>query len=537
MIFMGALNSYSDALLRLPVTSNMKPDPPQSTPESSISNVVEIMISEDTGAVVIVEESRSVGIITEKDILRRVVKTARDFEETLAKDVMTKPVITIEAERPISDALEMLRENNIRRLVITEAGALVGLTTERRLLEVVNEQYRMNSLSRLTRVMPDKSARLKVAYISTFPPRECGIATYTNDLVDAISRLYVTQSPTIVTINDRGGYYNYPSLVGFQIDREEVDSYIEAAEYINRSDIDIVNLQHEYGLFGGIWGEHILAFLEKVEKPVVTTLHTVLPEPVPDAHRVLEGILQFSEYVTVMARVGIGIIEELYLTFGDKVQYIPHGCVNVPFISSVPVKKSLGLEDRVVLSTFGLISRGKGIEYAIRAMPPIAKEEPRVLYLVIGETHPEVRKHEGESYRQSLLDLVEDLGIDGNVRFVNRFLEKRELISFLQATDIYILPYPNKDQISSGTLLYALSTGKAIVSTPFLHAEEVMSEGAAMRCEFRDPESITESVINLLRFGDVHDKIERRAYQYSREMIWPNVGMRYVNLFHKTLGL
>ncbi len=537
MIFMGALNSYSDAFLRLPVTSNMKADPPQSSPESSISNVVEIMMSEDTGAVVIVEESRSVGIITEKDILRRVVKTAKDFEETLAKDVMTNPVITIEAERPISDALEMLRENNIRRLVITEAGALIGLTTERRLLEVVNEQYRMNSLSRLTRVMLDESAKLRVAYISTFPPRECGIATYTNDLVDAISRLYVTKSPTIVAINDRGGYYNYPSLVGFQIDREEVDSYIEAAEYINRSDIDIVNLQHEYGLFGGIWGEYILTFLERVEKPVVTTLHTVLPEPGPDAHRVLEGILRLSEHVTVMARVGIGILEELYFTFGDKVQYIPHGCVNVPFISSVPVKKGLGLEGRVVLSTFGLISRGKGIEYAIRALPLIVKEEPRVLYLVIGETHPEVRKHEGESYRQSLLDLVGDLGIDGNVRFVNRFLEKSELISYLQATDIYILPYPNKDQISSGTLLYALSTGKAIVSTPFLHAEEVMSEGAAMRCEFRDPESIADSVINLLQFGDVHDKIERRAYQYSREMIWPNVGMRYVNLFHKTLGL
>ncbi len=537
MIFLGVLNSYSDTLLRLPVTSNMKPDPPQSTPESSISNVIEIMMREDIGAVVIVEEDRPIGIITEKDILLRVVKTARDFEETLAKDVMTKPVITIESERPISDALELLRENKIRRLAITEAEALLGLTTERRLLEIVNEQYQMNSFRRLTRVPLDELGRLKVAYISTFPPRECGIATYTYDLVDAISRLYITQSPTIIAINDRGGYYNYPSIVGFQIDREEVDSYLEAAEYVNRSDIDIVNLQHEYGLFGGVWGEHILAFLEKVEKPVVTTLHTVLPEPVPDAYRVLEGILRFSEHVTVMARVGIGILERLYFTFGDKAQYIPHGCPNVPFISGVPVKEGLGLEDRVVLSTFGLISRGKGIEYAIRALPPIVKAEPRVLYLVIGETHPEVRKHEGESYRQSLMDLVDDLGVDGNVRFVNRFLEKSELISFLQATDIYILPYPNKDQISSGTLLYALSTGKAIVSTPFLHAEEVMSEGAAMRCEFKDPESISDSVIGLLQFNDIHDKIERRAYQYSREMIWPNVGMRYINLFYKTLGL
>jgi CBS domain-containing protein/glycosyltransferase involved in cell wall biosynthesis len=534
---MGALNSYSDALLRLPVTSNMKPDPPQSAPDSSISKVVEIMMREDIGAVVIVEESHPVGIITEKDILMRVVNTARDFEETLARDVMSEPIITIDAERPISDALEMLRENNIRRLAVTDAEALIGITTERRLLEIVNEQYRINSLGRLTQIPPDESDRLKVAYISTFPPRECGIATYTSDLVEAISHLYITQSPTIIAINDRGGYYNYPPQVGFQIDREDMDSYIEAAEYVNRSDIDIVNLQHEYGLFGGVWGEHILAFLERVEKPVVTTLHTILPEPVPDAHRVLEGVLRFSEHVTVMARVGIRILEQVYLTFGDKAQYIPHGCPNVPFISSVPVKKGLGLEDRVVLSTFGLISRGKGIEYAIRALPPIVKAEPKVLYIVIGETHPEVRKHEGESYRQSLLDLVGDLKIERNVRFVNRFLEKSELISYLQATDVYILPYPNEDQISSGTLLYALSTGKAIVSTPFLHAEEVMFEGAAMRCEFRAPESIADSVINLLQFGDVHDKLERRAYQYSREMIWPNVGMRYVNLFYKTLGL
>lgn len=534
---MGALNIYSSALLKLPVTSNMKSDPPQTTPDTTISNVIEIMMSEDIGAVVIVEDKRPIGIITEKDILWRVINTEKNFEEILAKDIMSKPVITVEAERPIKDALEILRDKNIRRLVITEAEALIGLTTERRLLEIVNDHYQMRSSGRLTQIIHDEAIRLKVAYLSTYPPRECGIATFTNDLVDAISYLYVTQSPTIIAINDRGGYYNYPQLVGYQIEKEEVDSYREAAKYINRSDIEIVNLQHEYGLFGGVWGDHILDFLEMVKKPVITTLHTVLPEPAPDAHRVLEGILQFSEYVIVMARIGIEILEQLYDTFGDKAQYIPHGCPNVPFISNVTVKSSLGLENRVILSTFGLISRGKGIEYAINAIPQIVNVDPKVLYLIIGETHPEVRKHEGESYRQSLLDLVRDLGIERNVRFVNRFLEKSELIRYLQATDIYILPYPNKDQISSGTLLYALSTGKAIVSTPFLHAKEVISEGAAMECEFKDPESLSDSVINLMKFSDVHDKLERRAYQYSREMIWPNVGMRYVNLFYNALNL
>lgn len=253
---MGLLNSYSDTLLRLPVTSNMKTDPPTSTPRSTVFEVVDVMMNKDVGAVVIVEDKIPVGIITEQDILRRVVKTGKDFMNTLAEDVMTKPLITIDAGSQLSEALEILREKNIRRLAITEDGNLVGLTTERRLLEVVNDQYRINYLSRPIMVLPDESVRLSIGYISTFPPRECGIATYTNDLVSAISRLYVTQSPNIIAINDRGGYYNYSPLVRFQIDREDVSSYIDAAEYINRSDIDVVNLQHEYGLFGGTWGTH-----------------------------------------------------------------------------------------------------------------------------------------------------------------------------------------------------------------------------------------------------------------------------------------
>ena len=298
-----------------------------------------------------------------------------------------------------------------------------------------------------------------------------------------------------------------------------------------------MNLQHEYGLFGGVWGEHVIAFLERLEKPVVTTLHTVLQEPIPDAKRVLEGVLQHSRHAIVMARVGIAILEQIYGTLADKVRYIPHGCPNVPYIGSGQLKPRLGLEGRVVLSTFGLISRGKGIEYAIEALPLIIKEEPRTLYLVIGETHPEVRKHEGESYRQQLLNLVESLGIEENVKFVNRFLPKNELLRYLQATDVYIIPYPNREQISSGTMLYALSTGKAIVTTPFLHAEEVISENCAMRCDFRVPSSITKSVLTMLQHEDVHKGYEERAYNYSRGMIWANVAMKYVNLFYETLGL
>jgi len=235
--------------------------------------------------------------------------------------------------------------------------------------------------------------------------------------------------------------------------------------------------------------------------------------------------------------VGVQILENLYSVLADKVRYIPHGCPNVPFISSQPIKHRLGLEDRIVLSTFGLISRGKGIEYAIQALPPIVQEEPRIIYLIIGETHPEVRKHEGETYRKYLFDLVDSLGLEKNVRFVNRFLPKNELIRHLQATDIYVVPYPHREQISSGTLLYALSTGKAIISTPFLHAEEVISEKCAVECEFKNPDSITDGIKRLLESDEVHRSLEKSAYNYSRSMIWPNVAMKYVNLFYEALGL
>ena len=534
---MGESGSYLGKLLDLPVSTNMKTDPPTVSIISTVSRVVDIMIRENVGAVVALENGTPVGIITEKDLLERVIKPQRDLGQTLVRDVMSSPLISIDAGDSIGRALDLMRESGIRRLAVVEDGDLIGITTERRLLEVAHGRYLMEGMGAAKAAVFDDSSKLKVAFVSTYPPRECGIATYTQDLVDSISNLQVLKPPVIIAINDRGGHYDYPREVRFQIDRERVESYVKAAEFINTSDVDVVNLQHEYGLFGGVWGKHIIALLDQLEKPVVTTLHTVLQEPVLDARRAMEEILQYSRHAVVMARVGLVILEQNYWTLADKVRYIPHGCPNVPYIGSGLLKPSLGLDGRVVLSTFGLISKGKGIEYAIEALPSIIKKEPRTLYLVIGETHPEVRKQEGESYRRQLMDLVESLEIEENVRFVNRFLPKNELLRYLQATDVYIIPYPNKEQISSGTMLYALSTGKAIVTTPFLHAEEVISEDCAMGCEFRTPSSITESVMNMLRNDNIHKGYEERAYSYSRSMIWPNVAMKYVNLFYETLGL
>ena len=533
----GIPKSEGSELQSLPVQTNLRLKPPTVSHLDPVSVVLDTMIKEDIGAVIVLDESQPVGIITEKDVLVKVVQPQKDFELTLAKDVMSKPLITIEADHTIREALDLMRRHNIRRLVVTEDGDLLGLATERRLLEVAHGRYMMKNYNTALKKLSSHLDRIRVAYFSSYPPRICGIATYTKALLEAVSRLYALKPQVVFAINEKGGYYNYGSEVEFQIDRERDDSYVEVAEYINKSDINIVNIQHEFGLFGGTWGKNILVFLENLKKPVVTTLHTLLLEPEPEARRILEGILRHSNYVIVMARVGIQIIEQLYNTPAKKVRYIPHGCPNVPFILSETIKPRLGLEDRTILSTFGLLSRGKGIEYAIQSLPPIVKLDPQILYLIIGETHPEVRKHEGELYRKELINLVESLGLDENVRFVNRFLPLNDLIRYLQATDIYILPYPNKEQISSGTLSYALSTGKAIVSTPFLHAEEVISEGCAWECEFRDPSSITDNVRTLLRHDDIHRRLEEKAYRYSRGKIWPNIAMQYVNLFYKTLGM
>lgn len=537
LIHLAALNSYLQVFLNLPVNRNMRTNPPVVSPSDPVFTVLSTMMKENIGAVVVVEDNRPIGIITEKDMLNRVFYAERDLNTTKAREVMSSPLVTIDSQSSIMNGLELIRENDIKRLVITDGEYLVGLTTERRLLEIVHEQYVVQNSNRINRILSDDGIKINIGYVSTFPPRQCGIATYTYDLVGAISRLFVTGPPGIIAINDKGSFYDYSSLVKFQIDRDDPDSYRIAAEKINNSEVDIINLQHEFGLFGGVWGDHIVSFLEELEKPVVTTLHTLLQEPSVSSKRVMDYILERSDFVTVMAKVGIEILENNYEILADSIRYVPHGCPNVPLISSETVKNVLGLNKRTVLSTFGLLSRGKGIEYVIKSLPKIIEEDPSILYLIIGQTHPEVRKQEGESYRQYLMDMIEELRVDENVRFVNRFVEKSELIRYLQATDIYIIPYPNKEQISSGTLLYALSTGKAIVSTPFLHAEEVMSQGVINRCEFKEPESISDSVINLLNDRTSLEEYQQRAYQYSRDMIWPNVAMKYVNVFYEALGL
>jgi CBS domain-containing protein len=389
---------YFRILFELPVLSGTNFEAPLINSDDNVSNLIDILVSRNIGAAIVVEDHRPVGIVTEKDVLEKVLNDERNLEKTVIREIMSSPVYTIESNNSVKNAIDLMRKNRIRRLVVVQDGNVIGLTTERRLLNIAHRIYLENSIeiSNTIRGLPDKPI---ITYLSTYPPRECGIATFTNNLVNSINELNALSPPVITAINDKGGDYNYPPQGKIQIEREEVESYIAAAKKINSSGIQALNLQHEYGLFGGVWGDYLLDFLEEIEKPVITTLHTILETPPRDAERVLKEVIRLSHRIVVIARIGSKILEQKYDTYPDKVRHIPHGCPNVPLISSETVKEVLGLNDRVTLSTFGLISRGKGIEYAIESLPEIIEHEPRTLYLIIGETHPEVRKHEGESYR------------------------------------------------------------------------------------------------------------------------------------------
>lgn len=391
----------------------------------------------------------------------------------------------------------------------------------------------MGSHDMITGSFISNALKSRIAYLSTYPPRECGIAIFTKDLIGTMDRLGEFELAIVIAVNEKDTIYAYDRRVRFQIERNSVEDYIRAADYINSSEVNLVSLQHEFGLFGGEWGDYIDSFLEHVRKPIVTTFHTVEPSLGRKPQAVLDTVASHSTAIVVMTQRGRQILEG-YGVPRKKISVIQHGCLDVPFVDSEDVKGLLGLKDRIVLSTFGLISRGKGIEYAIQALPSVIAEEPRVIYLVIGETHPEVRKAEGEQYRIKLMRLVDDLGLRGYVKFHNRFLSKRELIWYLQATDIYVTPYVSPNQISSGTLITALGTGKAVVSTPYLHAKEALANERGLFCRFKDHNSVAECITRLLN-DKLRRKMEKRAYKYSRGFVWRKIAKRYADLFSRTI--
>jgi glycosyltransferase involved in cell wall biosynthesis len=385
---------------------------------------------------------------------------------------------------------------------------------------------------------PTTAAALKprITYMASYPPRECGIATFTKDLVDAVDRTFPGHPAKIVALNESQATYRYGPEVKVAVTVDDPESYREAAEYVNRSRTDLLCIQHEYGLFGGQHGENIFAFLEALRKPLAITLHTVLPRPDDHLRQVTRSIISRADRTVVLAKKALEILAEDYGITDPSVRYIPHGVPNVRKLPSTSFKSILGLEGRFTISTFGLINPGKGIEYAIKALPEVVKKYPSVLYLVLGETHPGVRKNEGENYRNYLHDLVSDLGLKKHVKFNNRYLTHNEIVSYLMATNIYLVPYLNPDQIASGTLAYAVGAGRAVVSTPFIYATELLDDGRGMLVPFRDSDAIAEALDGLIGDPVGRSAMAMAAYAYGRDMTWHSVAKEYMQLFSSLAG-
>ncbi len=378
-----------------------------------------------------------------------------------------------------------------------------------------------------------------ILYLSTYPPRECGIATFTEDLTNSMDKKFnPTLKSKILAINDNGSsIYNYDKKkVAMQLNESDIEHYIQTAEKINKMDkIKLVCIEHEFGIFGGEEnGEFLIAFLEKLEKPVVVTFHSVIPDPSEERLRVVRSIAKRSKAITVMAETAVDILHKKYGVDKNKIYVIHHGVPSIDFLKdNSDVKESLGLSNRIVLSTFGLINRGKGIEYVIRALPKIVKKFPNLLYLIIGETHPIVRKQEGEEYRNKLIELVEKFGLKNNVKFYNKYLPLEEIIEYLKATDVYIYSALDKNQIVSGTLAYAMGAGKAIIATPSLYAKEVLADDRGIVVKYRDTKSMEGAIKSLLEDRVLKNKLEKNVYAFSRKMTWPNVATNYLDVFKK----
>ncbi|MFZ1126111.1 MAG: glycosyltransferase family 4 protein [Candidatus Baltobacteraceae bacterium] len=366
--------------------------------------------------------------------------------------------------------------------------------------------------------------------MASFPPRECGIATFTKDVVDSLSEHSGVRCD-VIAIEERGSEARtYGPQVVARLKSDDSGSYGLAAAFINSHSASALLVQHEYGLFGGEDGEAILGLLAAVRKPVIVALHTILPAPSAHHRAVTQRLCALAASVVVLSRTGQDILQHVYAVGGETIRVIPHGVPDVPNESTLRAKQKLGLGERMLISTFGFLSRGKGLEDAIEAMRPVALAHPDALYLILGQTHPVVRQHEGESYRQALRALVVAHGLQRSVDFVDRYLSIEDLLAYLSATDIYLTPYLNAGQIVSGTLAYAVGCGKAIVSTPYLYARELLAEERGLLCEFRDPASIAARVTVLLDHPQQRHAMERRAYQYGRSMTWSNVAASYARV-------
>ena len=374
-------------------------------------------------------------------------------------------------------------------------------------------------------------AATRIAFIGNSLPRRCGIATFTTDLEQAVSSSRADVETCVVAMNDHGRGYDYPPVVRCEVRDGEVEDYVAAAAFLNAGGFDAVSLQHEFGIFGGEAGEHVLALVSRLTAPLVTTLHTLLSEPTPAQRRVLDRIIDASAKVVVMAERGRRILQTVYGVAADRIEVIAHGIPDVPFIEPCEPKARLGFADRAVILTFGLLSPNKGVEVMIDAMPSILARRPDAVYVVLGATHPNLVLHEGEAYRERLMARTRELGVEDHVVFLDQFVDQATLLSFISMCDVYVTPYLHEAQMTSGTLAYSFGLGRAVVSTPYWHAQELLADGRGILVPFGDSAAVGAAVSDLLIDDDRRHAMRERAYANSRSMTWERTAERYLLAF------
>jgi len=374
---------------------------------------------------------------------------------------------------------------------------------------------------------------MKVAFIGTYPPRECGIGTFTNNLYESMfmngeSKEYGYEG-LVIALNDNELVYEYPPEVKMIIRQEHQEDYLQAVKFINLSGADLCILQHEFGIFGGQSGVYILPLLHRLEVPLVVTLHTILKTPSYNEKAVLQEICKMAHKIVVMSHKAIEFLLSIYDVPEEKIVFIEHGVPDIQF-NQEKSKQEFKLEHKKVLLTFGFIGRNKGIETVIKALPKVVEAHPNVIYIILGKTHPNVLRHSGEEYRIFLMRLVKNLALEKHVMFLNEFINQQDLFKYLSASDIYITPYLNEAQITSGTLSYAVGVGSAVISTPYWHAAELLAEGRGKLFDFNDTNNLTTTLSNLLDHPEELSELKRKAYEYGRNITWPKTGQKYIKL-------
>src|SRR5712672_1463052 len=371
----------------------------------------------------------------------------------------------------------------------------------------------------------------RIAVIGNSLPRRCGIATFTTDLERAIANSRPNLEVSIVAMNDHGQTYDYPGSVALQIRDDTIEDYVRAAAFLNAGRFDVVCLQHEFGIFGGNAGAHILELLSRLSMPVVTTLHTVLAKPTAAQRAVMERIVEVSAKIVVMANKGRELLRNIYHLPDDRIEVIAHGIPDFPFVEPDTAKAKLGFSNRSVILTFGLLSPSKGIEVMIDAMPSILERRADAVYVVLGATHPNLVRDQGETYRESLMARVRKLGVEDHVVFLDQFVDQATLLEFISMCDVYVTPYLNEAQMTSGTLAYSFGLGKPVVSTPYWHARELLAHGRGVLVPFGDAAAIGSEIAELLTDDARRHTMCRRAYAVSRTMTWERAAERYVSGF------